>query len=151
MTTLLGHTLLLAALVLFGCSSSKHTENTSGTSTRGDTAASLSPAMPLLLPDSIYRFTVSFISIGSGIDHQAREEFMGFIKQFGEQNSVTIRTEKSSWGREGESDYCMKLAELSSDLQEQFITQVKDILKNSKRVRYRENSTCRAGRKAEHK
>jgi hypothetical protein len=140
MNNVLGSLILIAALI--ACSSVKKTDEHTGES---------HPPAQTALPDSIYRFTVSFISIGSGIDHKAREEFMGFIKQFGEQNSVTIRTEKSSWGREGESDYCMKLEELTSEQQEQFITATKDILKNSKRVRYRENSICRAGRRSDTK
>lgn len=132
----------VAAILICACSSVKKTDDQAGSENRSSVSSSL-------LPDSVYRFTVSFISIGSGIDHQAREEFMVFIKQFSEQNSVTIRTEKSSWGREGESDYCMKLEELTSEQQEKFITATKDILKNSKRVRYRENSTCRAGRRSD--
>ncbi len=140
MNKILGFLILISSLI--ACSSFKKTDEHTGEShLQAQTA----------IQDSLYRFTVSFISIGSGIDHKAHEEFIAFIKLFDTQNSVTILTEKSSWGREGESDYCMKLQELTLEQQEQFITATKDILKNSKRVRYRENSICRAGRRSDTK
>ena len=101
----------------------------------------------IVLPDSIYRFNVSFISIGSGIDSKAKQQFNEFITQFNNKNKLTIIPEIVSWGREGETDYCLKLAELSSELQNKFITDTKKLLKTSKLIRYKENSTCKQNRK----
>lgn len=95
------------------------------------------------LPDSIYRFTVSFISKASGIDRLALEQFEQFIQQYNQQNNVKINVEITPWGREGEKDYCLKLNELNSPQQEQFISQAKDLLISSDRVRYKENEVCR--------
>ena len=104
-------------------------------------------AKSIILPDSIYRFNVSFISIGSGTDSKAKQQFNEFITQFNNNNSVIITLEIVSWGREGETDYCLKLAELNNDLQNKFIADTKEILKTSKLIRYKENSTCRQMRK----
>ena len=104
-------------------------------------------AKSIILPDSIYRFNVSFISIGSGTDSKAKQQFTEFITQFNNNNSVIITLEIVSWGREGETDYCLKLAELNNDLQNKFIADTKEILKTSKLIRYKENSTCRQMRK----
>ena len=95
-----------------------------------------------ILPDSIYRFTVSFISIGSGTDSEARQQFSRFIQQFNKENNITINTEITNWGREGEMDYCLKLNELNKQQQDRFIAETKKILKNSTLVRYNENSIC---------
>lgn len=101
----------------------------------------------IVLPDSIYRFNVSFISIGSGTDGKAKQQFNEFITQFNISNKVTITPEIVNWGREGETDYCLKLADLSNDLQTKFINDTKVLLKSSKLIRYKENSTCRQKRK----
>ena len=101
----------------------------------------------IVLPDSIYRFNVSFISIGSGTDSKAKQQFNEFITQFNNNNKVAIKPEITSWGREGEKDYCLKLNDLNQELQNKFIVDTKELLKASKLVRYYENSTCRQKRK----
>jgi hypothetical protein len=100
-----------------------------------------------VLPDSIYRFNVSFISIGSGTDSKAKQQFNEFITQFNNNNKVTIKPEIVSWGREGETDYCIKLSDLNNELQNKFIADTKELLKTSKLIRYKENSACRQKRK----
>ena len=140
LTTVLA--LVVPVLVLLACSSVKKTDELS------DKAHISGKSM---LPDSIYRFTVSFISIGSGIDHKAREEFNAFIQQYNAKHNVSITTENASWGREGEIDYCMRLQELTTAQEHNFITETKEILKSSSRVRYQENSTCRQSRRSENK
>ena len=95
------------------------------------------------LSDSLYRFTVSFISIGSGTDKNAKQQFMQFIQQFNEKNNVKVNAEIANWGREGETDYCLKLSELTKQQQNQFLTETKEVLKNSALVRYEENCFCR--------
>lgn len=101
----------------------------------------------VILPDSMYRFTVSFISIGGGTDRKAKEMFSQFILQFNEKNKVNIIAEKANWGREGETDYCLKLNELNTQQQDQFISETKTLLKSSTLVRYTENSKCRHKKK----
>ncbi len=127
-------TLSLSIIFAIACNSSKKTiANKSAQSTT--------------VKDSTYRFNVSFISIGSGIDSKAKQQFNEFVEQFNNKNKVTITPEITTWGREGETDYCIKLEELSSEIQKIFINETKELLKNSKLIRYSENSMCKQRKK----
>jgi hypothetical protein len=105
------------------------------------------PSDSAIAQDSLYRFSVSFISIGSGIDHKAKKQFVEFISQFNSKNKASIEPEIVSWGREGETDYCFKLSGLNAAQQTKFIQETKEQLNASKNVRYNENCTCRKKRK----
>lgn len=105
------------------------------------------PSGSFITKDSLYRFSVSFISIGSGIDHKAKKQFTEFITQFNSNNKVIIEPEVVAWGREGETDYCFKLNEVKAAQQIKFIEETKELLKSSKNVRYNENCTCRKKKK----
>ncbi len=96
----------------------------------------------MILPDSIYRFGLSFFSSGSGIDLNGENLFNRLIQEFNEKNNVKISPEIINWGREGETKYCLKLSELSKQQQEQFIKETKELLKNAVHIRYSENSIC---------
>ena len=124
----------IVILLAFACNSTKKTTENNN-------------AKSIVLPDSIYRFCVSFISIGNGTDSKAKQQFNEFLTQFNNNNKVKITPEIASWGREGETDYCMKLDELNNVLQKKFIVDSKEILKTSNLIRYKENSTCRQKRK----
>lgn len=92
--------------------------------------------------DSLSRFIVSFISIGGGIDRNAKNQFFQFTDKYNAANNVHLQVEVSGWGREGETDYCLKLNELNLQQQDRFISETKDVLKTSKLVRYYENEKC---------
>jgi hypothetical protein len=133
--------LILFAAVIAIAFSCKCTKNKKDDNSQNQTSPNT------VLPDSIYRFTVSFISIGSGTDRTARQQFSQFIETFSKENNVKINTEMTNWGREGEIDYCLKLSELNNKQQEKFIADTKELLKKSELVRYYENSICRRKRK----
>jgi hypothetical protein len=100
-------------------------------------------------PDPIvsnYRLTVSFISIGSGIDSKAKEKYDNFVLDFGKKNKVKLPHETVTWGREGEVDYCFKLAELDQNKQAEFVKESMALLTGNKRVQFKEKTTCRAKR-----
>ena len=50
--------------------------------------------------------------------------------------------EKTGWGREGETDYCLRLNELTLKEQSDFIAQTNDVLKGAKWVHVYENQPC---------
>lgn len=129
---------LFAIVAIVACNSTKKT-----TESKSQNQVSQNT----ILPDSIYHFTVSFISIGSGTDKKARQQFSQFIDQFSEKNNLKINVELTKWGREGETDYCLKLSELNKQQQDKFIADTKELLKTSTLVRYYENDTCRQKRK----
>lgn len=54
--------------------------------------------------------TVSFISVGSGIDYKSENRFLDFINGFQQKYHKDTFYKISRWGKEGETDYifCMK-------------------------------------------
>jgi hypothetical protein len=120
--------------VFFSCKGTKTTKQTENNQNNEHTS------------ETIYRFNVSFISIGSGTDGIARRQFLDFIKDFETKRNIQIPIETTKWGREGETDYCLKLTQLNSDEQAKFILDIRELLKNSKLVRYSENTICKQTR-----
>jgi hypothetical protein len=125
-------------LCLISCNSAKHP----GAGNKKQKESSNS-----VLSDTVFRFGVSFISIGRGTDKQAKKEFNEFIQEFNATNKVNLKVEIINWGREGEVDYCFGLNELDVKSQADFISQVKGILGNSSLVKCYENETCKHPRK----
>jgi hypothetical protein len=97
----------------------------------------------LLKMDGIYRLNVSFISIGSGTDSEAKKQFEQFVADYETKNKVKLVSEMAKWGREGEVDFCFKLDELKAKQQENFIKELKEHLKDSQLVRFTENVPCK--------
>ncbi len=100
-------------------------------------------------PDPIvgnYRLTVSFISIGGGIDGKAKAKYDNFVLEFAKKNNVKLPHETVTWGREGEVDYCFKLTELDQNKQAEFVKESTGLLTGNKRVIFKEKTTCRAKR-----
>ena len=93
--------------------------------------------------NSIYRFTISFFSKGGGTDRKARSEFESFLENFNKKNEVNLQYIKTSWGREGEVDYCFQLEELKKKKQIIFIKECEDLLKDSKLVHFQEFGECK--------
>lgn len=106
-----------------------------------------SSTLPLKI-DSIveenYRFIVTFYSIGSGTEHEQINILEKFLADY---NRITVKYEKSFWGREGEVNYCMHLSEIAGAEQQKFIEGAKDALKSAKWVHFSENTLCGGRRK----
>ena len=124
---------LCAVITLLGCSSTKNAADQNATTTVTQNTMS----------DANYHLIVSFISIGAGTDTNAMQQFDTYIAEYQQNNHLKLSFEVTKWGREGEVDYCLKLAELDKKKQELFITEIKEILKNSALVRFKENALCR--------
>jgi len=88
-------------------------------------------------PD-IFRMVVSFFSTAAGIDGKINDEFVKFLDTYPKK----IAYEPTHWGREGEIDYCLKLSELSTAEQEDFVKKAKVILSKSSLVNINENAAC---------
>lgn len=91
----------------------------------------------------VYRFGISFYSIGAGIDVEAKKSYLKFLREFEEKNKVTIHYEIAPWGREGETDFCFKLNELDAKGQVKFIQESKENLKGVEHVHFTENEVCK--------
>lgn len=91
---------------------------------------------------SKFPIVISFFSVASGIDVQARAQVDSLILAFETDKKISLPKEETRWGREGEIDYCMALNQLSGCDRKKFINKVKKIAKKSGRISVLENSTC---------
>ena len=87
----------------------------------------------------IYRLTLSFYSIGEGIDNDNMDKWVEFL----DKHSPAVLYEKVGWGREGEIDYCLMLNELKPKEQEEFVADAKKLLEKCKHVHINEFKPCR--------
>lgn len=85
-----------------------------------------------------YRFIISFISKGTGVDRNNVEALLKYV----EAQPKKPEYEKIQWGREGEMDFCFQLNELKKDEQAKFIKDVKNQMAGSDRVFMTENMAC---------
>jgi hypothetical protein len=121
--------IFLSALLMFGvvsCKCHKNQKEKPVTKTEQTT-------------DSTYRFIVSFISKGAGIDSKSNDAIASYITTFNNQNDATVKYDKINWGKEGEMDYCFKLNELKSNKQEDFIKGFKNVTGSSDLILFTEN------------
>lgn len=106
-------------------------------------AASISaahPAKPLqeqpVAKEEKYRLIVSFISKGAGANSDQRQAFLNYVDSLAKKPAYKL----VRWGREGETDYCFTLKELSKKEQSTFISEVKKKVAGSDRVFVEENA-----------
>jgi hypothetical protein len=88
------------------------------------------------------RFVVLFYSIGEGSEFDLIKEFESSIKSYGSTIGKEIDYQKLSWGREGETDFCIRLTELNVSQKVDFIEKSRALLKKGKWVNIYENYVC---------
>lgn len=133
--------ILLISLEVFSCKSSQKNNEVKNQEQK---KVSVSPSVAVTVADTnSYRFTVSFYSKGGGIDYKMKEKYLNFIKEFQQKKSLVLIYEITTWGKEGETDFCFKLLELTSPEQEQFVVDSKIFLKESSLVIIEEKGICR--------
>ncbi len=96
------------------------------------------PALPPATMSDTYPLVVQFYSKGEGIDSKTNDAFTKFMDTYPKK----ISYEPTHWGREGEIDYCLKLSELSSPEQADFVKKAKEVLSKSTLVHVNENAAC---------
>lgn len=87
------------------------------------------------------QIVINFVSLGGGIDANARNIFMNAIKSFEAKNNCKLKYQSKSRGREGEIEYCF--IENDSKLIHTFFVEIKEKMNNNRRVFVEENSICR--------
>lgn len=148
--------LAICALLILGCKSNKTTANTTETKpteSKVETPKSaevdsvtkpIEQATKTETPkEDLYRFSVVFFSIGSGTENSYMIAFEDFIGTFSGKVGKNIDYEKTPWGREGETDYCLRLNELTPQEQVNFIAEANKVLSGAKWVHVYENQTCK--------
>jgi hypothetical protein len=96
-------------------------------------------APPMDSAQVIYRLTISFISKGEGIDYKTQETFENWLKAQPKHPAYQV----THWGREGETNYCLKLNELSTREQEIFVRDVRTQLTDKSLVLISEYAACK--------
>lgn len=133
---------IMIAISLIGtasCQTSKQNKPT-GTSTKKKQAETVKTSTNSnQASGDTYRFIVSFISKGSGIDSKTNEKFTKFVAEFEQKKGLVLSKDIINWGKEGESDYCFKLSELNANEQITFINESKSLLEESDLVITEEN------------
>jgi|SRR3972149_3488771 len=132
---------LIISLWAFTCKSSQKSNQVKIQEQKKDSVSSIKPVIKS--DTNNYRITVSFYSKGGGVDDKIMEKYNKFIKDFEKKKGITLKYEVTPWGKEGETDYCFKLLELSTTDQDQFVKESKELLKESSLVTVEENTICR--------
>ncbi|MEK6615747.1 MAG: hypothetical protein AABZ32_06510 [Bacteroidota bacterium] len=148
MKTIFHFHLIIISVVFLSVDSCKSKKNTTTDSSSSTTTATpqvalqpevaLQPITTTTKEEGTARFVVSFYSIGEGIDGKVNDEFVKFLDSYTKKIAYT----PTHWGREGETDYCLALTELSSVEQTEFVKKANELLSKSKLVHLKENSIC---------
>ncbi len=83
-----------------------------------------------------YRVIVSFASKGAGTSYPERKAFDSYIESHPKKPAY----KSVIWGREGETDYCFTLKELSKKEQAEFIAEAKKLTATNPLVSINENA-----------
>ncbi len=95
------------------------------------------------------RLVISFFSIASGVDIKSVLRYEDFIGEYAAELGINIDYEKTHWGREGETDFCIELTELKAEQQADFVRRTMNLLETAEHVKIYENEPCRHRRKRE--
>ena len=94
----------------------------------------------------IENIVVSFISIGEGIDFEVAESYKQFIDTWKSASGKSVTYETVNWGREGETDYCIDMTNISDNESKKFLSETQQRLKNNNLVKIDTNQKCREAR-----
>ncbi len=148
--------LLIASLIVIAaCKNHKETTKAPETSAaKVETETTTPPVTKATEPAPVdssnadnYRLTVVFFSIGMGTDGPNLLKFEESIGKYAGEIGKTIDYERTNWGREGETDFCLRLNELNASQQAEFVARTKELLKTAKWVNIYENRPCQHKRK----
>ncbi len=114
------------------CKSHKHA-GSSGTAT---TSSSQTTEAGSSSSEQTYRIILSFTSKGAGTSAEKRETFLNYVQSHPKKPAY----KEVLWGREGETDYCLTLSELSKKEQLTFVEEVKKAMAGSDQVIITENA-----------
>ena len=131
------HIIFLASVISLSVVSVACKSNKSASSSGASSAASAqSPENAAASSEQTYRIIVSFTSKGAGTSAEKREAFLKYV----ESHPKKPVYKEVLWGREGETDYCLMLSELSKKEQLNFVEEVRKAMAGSDQVIITENA-----------
>jgi hypothetical protein len=139
---------VIISLLLITCRNNKETVKSTSVQTSTPQSGSEeklpvvneTPA-PATKPEK-FGLVVIFYSIGEGAEFQYISAFEDSIKNYSGKINKNIDYQRKAWGREGETDFCVPLIELTKQEKEEFISKIKATLKSAKWVNIFENHDC---------
>jgi hypothetical protein len=118
-------------------------KNNSPTSTAKQEEKKVDSISQIRIDSGSVRLVISFYSIGEGAEAPFMNALEDSIGSFSLRIGKNFDYEKTPWGREGETDFCMSLNELTPAEQADFINRTKITLSKAKWVHIYENAPCR--------
>ncbi len=160
LTSIPNFAIVLIAVVTFSCKSkSVSTESDINNTNNTPKVVKIDEPKAIVISDlkhevqpnsetpELYSLIVSFYSIGAGIDVTIAREFDFYIRDFQEQHGDYFFSERVTWGREGEVDYCIQFPTLNKEKAREFMSKATEITAKSKMVHMNENAECKRRRK----
>lgn len=142
-TTSMKILILSLVIAFFSCKNNAKVSNSSpDENSRESTLDSMKTSVKNEADSANYRLVIMFYSIGEGIENEYITAFEDSISGFSSRIGKNINFEKMSWGREGETDYCFQLRELTDSEKMDFIDQTRLLFKKAKWVNIYENYPC---------
>jgi hypothetical protein len=132
--------LFLSGIIFIAATSCKQAKETSAAS--GNETMTKAEQKADSFPEKS-RLVISFYSVASGVDYPYVLKFEDSIGEYAGELGINIDYEKTHWGREGETDFCMELTELTSEQQADFVNRTRKLLESAEHVKIYENEPCR--------
>jgi hypothetical protein len=135
-TIILLASVISLSLVSLACKSKKNAGSSNTSTTTTSSSSSENTETGNASSEQSYRIIVSFTSKGAGVAAEKREAFLKYVDSHPKKPAYKTVL----WGREGETDYCLTLSELSKKEQITFIEEVKKAMAGSDQVIITENA-----------
>jgi hypothetical protein len=131
-------TAIAITLLLAGCASGPAVKAPTS-DTAPASAAAATAEEPSDAPDGekTYHMVIRFISIGGGTDGEAEAKLNDIIKEY-PRTSILRR----HWGKEGEENVCLDLAELEESARADLIGKIDGALSGNERVQIARDQAC---------
>jgi hypothetical protein len=94
----------------------------------------------------IEKITVSFISIGEGIDYERMTGYQEVLENWKSAAGKTLSYESIGWGREGETDFCIDMTNISDTESKKFLSETRERFKDNSLVQIETNQECKESR-----
>ena len=136
-------TLIVAgAILISACNPSKKANSVTVTEIEESQRAEQTEMPPAPTQKNI-RLVVTFASIGSGIDLNAKSNLDNYINSFKEKSGKLVKYGTLAWGREGEYDCEFSLNELNLNEQADFVNGLKKQFAGNQLIQIEENKPSR--------
>jgi len=133
---------LIFAAMLFSCCKSKQDVAKSPTPAAKPETSATSDEIQAQ-KDAYNNIVISFYSVGEGVNAKAIDTLENFIAEYSKKINKSMPYSKISWGREGEVDFCISLAEIEGEQKRIFVQETRRQARQFEHINFYENHPCR--------